>query len=388
MKKRINIKTIGALLIALLLVFTFLSKTVYQYSLPTVNAGSPIKGKLHKIETVKGIAGWSVKGELYAGATGSIAEIMIEKGETVTKGQPLMRLSFSDEEVTSAIEKEYDLQQVDSEIEAAEEACTKLKTLYEAGAVSKSEYETEERNRKALYLKREKLLRDLTRAKNEAALIVSAPEDCVVTDLLVQKGQRVNQGEKVGEYGIFSEFGIECSIPLENNFIKKGDICKVENSSVAFSGTVVNVSAEADKKRVRIQIFEGNRQNSNLDDRVVIEEEHNTGASLGRDAIEDGDAFDIVFEKESPELRILVPNGALKRDGSGYFLYQVKQQKGLLGKEYYVAKLRVYIGDNDADYTVVTEGITFFEPIVVQCDKELKEGDTVVLKNEGDFFKD
>lgn len=66
----------------------------------------------------------------------------------------------------------------------------------------------------------------------------------------------------------------------------------------------------------------------------------------------------------------------------------MKQQKGLLGKEYYVAKLRVYIGDNDADYTVVTEGITFFEPIVVQFDKELKEGDTVVLENEGDFFKE
>lgn len=388
MKKRINIKTVGALLIALLLVFTFLSKTVYQYSLPTVNAGSPVKGKLHKIETVKGIAGWSVKGELYAGATGSIAEIMIEKGETVSKGQPLMRLSFSDEEVTSSIEKEYDLQQVNTEIKAAEEDCTKLKTLYEAGAISKSEYETEERSRNALYLKREKLLRDLNDVKNEAALIVSAPEDGVVTDLLVQKGQRVNLGEKVGNYGSASEFGIECAIPLENDFIKKGDICKVGNSSVEFRGTVVNVSAEADKKKVRIQIPDGNRQNSNLDDGTFFEEERNMGASVERDAIKDGDAFDVVFEKESPESRILVPNGALNRDESGYFLYQVKQQKGLLGKEYYVAKLRVYIGDNDADYTVVTEGITFFEPIVVQCDKELKEGDTVVLENEGDFFKE
>ena len=126
--------------------------------------------------------------------------------------------------------------------------------------------------------------------------------------------------------------------------------------------------------------MENPKINVNSGDEIVI--------IVPEDAIEDGDAFDIVFEKESPELRILVPNGALKRDGSGYFLYQVKQQKGLLGKEYYVAKLRVYIGDNDADYTVVTEGITFFEPIVVQCDKELKEGDTVVLKNEGEFFKD
>lgn len=257
MKKRINIKTIGALLIALLLIFTFLSKTVYQYSLPAVNAGSPVKGKLHKIETVKGIAGWSVKGELYAGATGSIAEIMIEKGETVSKGQPLMRLSFSDEEVTSSIEKEYDLQQVNTEIKAAEEDCTKLKTLYEAGAISKSEYETEERSRNALYLKREKLLRDLSDAKNEAALIVSAPEDGVVTDLLVQKGQRVNLGEKVGNYGTASEFGIECAIPLENDFIKKGDVCKVGNSSVEFRATVVNVSAEADKKRFVFKFLMG-----------------------------------------------------------------------------------------------------------------------------------
>jgi multidrug efflux pump subunit AcrA (membrane-fusion protein) len=383
-----NIKTIGALLIALLLVFTFLSKTIYQYSLPTVSADSPVKGSLHKIENVKGIAGWSAKGELYAEAAGSIEELLVEEGQSVVKGQPLIRLSFSDTEVTSAREKEYEIQQVDSELAAAEEACGKLKTLYEAGAISKSEYEKEDRNRKDLDLKREKLLRDLADVENEAALTVSAPEDCVVTDLLVQKGQRVNQGEKVGSYGTSLAFGIECSISLENDFIQKGDSCKVGNSSLEFIGTVLSVSAETDKKKVRIQIPDENRQKTNLDDAADLEEELNTEASLGRDAINDGDAFDVVFEKESPEARILVPNGALNRDGSGYFLYQIKQRKGLLGKEFYVAKLRVYIGDNDADYTVVTEGITFFEPVVVQCDKELKEGNTVVLENEGDFFKD
>lgn len=393
MKQRMNIKNVGAFLIALLLVFTFLSKTIYQYSLPTVSADSPVKGRLHKVENVKGIAGWSTKGELYAGAAGFIEQILVEKGQTVVKDQPLLRLSFSDTEVTAAREKEYEIQQVDSELAEAEEACEKLKTLYEAGAISKSEYEKEDRSRKDLYSKREKLLRDLTDVKNEAALTVLAPEDCVVTDLLVQKGQRVNQGEKVGNYGTPLTFGIECAIPLENDFIEKGDSCKVGNASLEFMGTVLDVSSEADKKKVRIQIPEmqqksGVDDSSEVDTGLVLEEALNKGAHFGSEAIKDGDSFDVVFEKESPEARILVPNGALNRDSSGYFLYQIKQRKGLLGKEFYVSKLRVYIGDNDTDDTVVTEGITFFEPIVVQCDKELKEGDTVVLENEGDFFKD
>ncbi|MDF2654082.1 MAG: transporter [Bacillota bacterium] len=399
MKQRINIKTIGAFLMALLLVFTFLSKTIYQYSLPTVSADSPVKGRLHKVENVKGTAGWNAKGELYAGAAGFVEELLVEEGQSVVKGQPLMRLSFSDTEVAAAREKEYEIQQVDSELAAAEEACGKLKTLHEAGAISESEYEKEDRNRKNLYAKRDKLLQDLADVKNEAELTVSAPEDCIVTDLLVQKGQRVNQGEKVGNYGTSLAFGIECSIPLENDFIQKGDSCKVGNSSLEFIGTVLNVSTEADKKKVRIQIPEEEQksgvddssevdESSGVNDGLVFEEELNTGASLGSDIIKDGDSFDVVFEKESAEARILVPNGALNRDNNGYFLYQIKQRKGLLGKEFYVAKLRVYIGDNDAEYTVVTKGITFFEPVVVQCDKELTEGDTVVLENEGDFFKD
>ncbi|QHI73537.1 hypothetical protein [Aminipila terrae] len=58
----------------------------------------------------------------------------------------------------------------------------------------------------------------------------------------------------------------------------------------------------------------------------------------------------------------------------------------MLGKEYYVEKLKVYIGDNDNENTIITKGITFFEPVVLLCNKELSAGDTIILENEGDFF--
>jgi hypothetical protein len=99
-----------------------------------------------------------------------------------------------------------------------------------------------------------------------------------------------------------------------------------------------------------------------------------------------GETFDITFEKESTGSYILVPNGTLNMDGDGYFLYQVKQRNGLLGKEFYLEKLRVYTGDSDSDNTVITRGVTFFEPIVSLSDKGISEGDIVKLSNEGDFF--
>jgi hypothetical protein len=99
-----------------------------------------------------------------------------------------------------------------------------------------------------------------------------------------------------------------------------------------------------------------------------------------------GETFDVAFKKESSQSRIMIANGSLYSDSDGYFIYQVKRRDGMLGKEFYLQKLRVYIGDSDDENTVITDGITFFEPIVSISDKSLSDGTVVKLKNEGDFF--
>ena len=85
---------------------------------------------------------------------------------------------------------------------------------------------------------------------------------------------------------------------------------------------------------------------------------------------------------------ILVPNGAVNMDSDGYFVYYIKKRRGILGDEYYADRITVYVGDSDNENTIITRGITFFEPMVLLADKPLSNGDTIKVKNEGDFFVD
>lgn len=360
LKRNVNIKTMGALLIALLLILTFVSKTVYNHNLPIVNATTPVNGKLNKTETVKGIAEWADMVEMYTSMGGTVEAVFVQKGDHVRKGQALASLSLSKDELAKQRDAAYELQQVEMDIRNAEEDCSKTKKLSEEGAVAKSEYEKEFRALQALYAKNQKLLLDNQGNSNTDQLTVYASEDSVISEISIHKGQQVNSGDLVAKCGITKDFEINCSIALDNNFVVQGDTCKLENSSHSFNGTVTEVKVEEEKKKVSIRIQS--------------------------DAVKVGETFDIKFEKKSSKSKILVPNGALNKDRDGYFLYQVKQRKGILGKEFYVEKVKINIGDNDTENTIITKGVTFFEPIVLLCNKELKEGDTVILENEGDFF--
>jgi len=84
---------------------------------------------------------------------------------------------------------------------------------------------------------------------------------------------------------------------------------------------------------------------------------------------------------------VLVPNGALNQDNDGYFVNQIKRRDGILGEEYYLERLDVYIGDSDSKNTAILQGITFFEPIALISDQPIAPGDVISVSNVGDFFE-
>lgn len=359
---KINVKTVGIALFTALLILTFVSKTIYNYSLPVVTATMPLKGKIEKTETVKGIAGWAETAVVYADAGGYVDEIFVKEGDSVTKGQALMKLTLTEDALAKYREKAYELQQLEMDIKNAEEDRNIMKALYEEGAIPEKEYKEKERNLQAMYIKKQKLLLDYNNTMQYSSLTVHAGEDSIVSDITVHKGQKVSEGEAVATCGISLDYKVNCNISMDNNFVMEGDRCRLENSSHSLEGIVTDVTTSETGKDVSVLL-------------------------QSADAMK-GETFDVIFEKESAGSFTLVPNGALNRDSDGYFLYQIKQRKGMLGKEFYVEKLRVYIGDNDNENTVITDGITFFEPVVLFCDKEISEGDIIILENEGDFFAD
>jgi multidrug efflux pump subunit AcrA (membrane-fusion protein) len=191
-------------------------------------------------------------------------------------------------------------------------------------------------------------------------LVLTAPAAGTVLTLDLQAGQFVNANALLARFGVGRAFIIQCELSLDNNFTLVGDPCVLSNTAHTLTGAVTHITPVQNAKKITV--------------------------AIESDQVAAGETFDLSFEKESAQSYILVPNGALNRDAEGYFLYQIKRRDGILGKEFYTVKQRVYIGDADPEYTEITSGVTFFEPVALVSDKPFDEGETIQLKNESACF--
>jgi multidrug efflux pump subunit AcrA (membrane-fusion protein) len=195
----------------------------------------------------------------------------------------------------------------------------------------------------------------------ETHAVVAATTDGTVISLSAVRGETVRAEQLLASIGADGTYEVECNISLDNNFVLPGDTVELSNSTHVVEGTVTKITPTVQNKTVTIEV---------IDPAVIA-----------------GETFDITFEKISDTTYTLVPNGALNQDNDGYFLNQVGRRDGIMGQEYYLERLDVYIGDSDAKNTAIVRGITFFEPIMLISDKPATAGDVVALSNAGDFFE-
>jgi predicted nucleic acid-binding Zn-ribbon protein len=246
----------------------------------------------------------------------------------------------------------------------------------------------------------DKLNLDLQEAAQRRALekcengrAIYAKEDATIISLPISAGQKANEGQLVASCGVTGRFEVLCKVSLENNFIAVGDSCYLQNTSMYVQGKVTKINSTEQVKEITV-LLEANSDDGSEGSAAPAPSPRGMGRfrGFGRQVFGDvndikaGETFDVTFEKESTVSYTLIPNGTLNMDSQGYFLYRVARRDGILGKEFYVEKLRVNIGDSDSDNTAITSGIMFFEPIVSLSDKGFSEGDVVQLSNEGDFF--
>lgn len=416
MKTWMNKKTIGGVFLALILLLTFFSKTIYTYHLPEVTAVKPANGKLSKVETGYGTVKWAEGNSIYIPAQGVVDTIYVNEGEYVEAGQVLFSMKYDREEndwklleIENTI-KRLELEQLDIEnrIESAkspdaealkaQQSLTEAKkyleaanALYEIGSVSAQELNETRNEVNYLTLK----LKNLTKEKAENAIslqheldqkklelenqnilkgpynklqeihrentVMTAPEGGMVISFPIAKGEKVQKDTLAATLGTGNEYYLECPVSLENNYIITGDTCTLSNPSHQVKGTVSSILPTEQEKIVKIRFTADN--------------------------VTAGETFEVLFQKESETTYILVPNAAVCQDNDGYYLKQIKRREGMMGKEYYLDRIDIYIGDSDSKHTVVVQGVTFFEPVLLFSDKTAVTGDVVLLKNVGDFFE-
>ena len=454
--KRDYKKIIGAVVLALLLILIFFSRTIYRYNLPVITAVKPENGRLSKLETSSGIAAWSETENLYAMVGGVVVEVLVKEGDAVDVGQALYRLGFDTDEAGRKLQEiqnsrqkiyteiqnlnlnlqkqtrymddlsgetyeedavsTYELDAVAIDIRRARAELEAMREREKEGEATELDVDKARYALQALYLKQEELARKLEeqteqaqktlegqeksrdsklqdyeadiaalklqlQTKNielsnlalqeepyrntlenfEAYAVVAAPVAGAVISLSAVKGETVRAEQLLASVGAGDVFEVKCSVSLENNFVLPGDTAELQSSSHVVEGIVTKITPTAKSKTVTIE--------------------------LNNASVTAGETFDVTFEKVSDTTYTLVPNGALNQDNDGYFLNQVKRRDGIMGQEYYLERLDVYIGDSDSKHTAIVQGITFFEPIMLISDKPASAGDVVALSNVGDFFE-
>lgn len=401
---------------AAMVVLMFFSKTIYTWHLPKVTAALPKQGQLSKVETGYGTVRWAASDAVYIPEAGTVEEILALEGEYVTAGQPLMQIGYdrdeNDRKVAelannrAAIENEIHRLQVriaaaerpDAEllntrqaVSEAEKDLHAAQVIYEVGGVSEQELRQAGNELNYQRLKLENMLREAaeqqemlrlelaakelelnnlvlqeasylqTQEVHNTQTILTAPSDGMLWELPVSAGDKVGIDTLAARIGTGNEYILECPVALENDFIAPGDSVSLSNASHEITGVVAGVLPDQQQKTVRIRFT--------------------------ADDVAAGETFEVLFRKQATTSYTLVPNAAINRDNSGYYLKQVKRREGIMGREYYLERQDIYIGDSDAQNTAVIQGITFFDPVLVASDKTADAGDTIILENAGDFFE-
>ncbi|MCL2243868.1 MAG: efflux RND transporter periplasmic adaptor subunit [Treponema sp.] len=435
---KLNKKTTGALIFILLVLLLFFSKTIYTYNMPEVTGTRPKRGSLSKLEISSGIAAWADTEMIYASCAGTVGRVFAREGDRVERGQILFEMDFNitaaqrrlaetdnnisrlqadirgsisrlnsiKEALAAAVspsgannlmtdlpdtETESQLPSVSGqeglitiEIARARIALANAQFAYEIGSMSRNDFTNAENNLKALLYKYEADANDIEHSvvlkqidlenlklsretiqeilrdyRNNA--VIRSPADGIILEMPAERGKFFQENILLASIGAGNEFTVECNISLDNNFVNQGDTCELSNASHVLKGTVRRVRPSANAKTVTITLISDN--------------------------VSGGETFNITFEKNSSSSFTLVPNNAINQDNDGYFIYQIKRRKGIMGDEYYLDRLGIFIGDSDHQNTAVLRGITFFEPVVLVSNKALNAGITVSLKNPEDFFE-
>lgn len=196
--------------------------------------------------------------------------------------------------------------------------------------------------------------------KIDQKTFVLAKKDGIITSIPIKAGQFAAENVLLISFGLGDDFEIECDVSISNNFISVGDECKLKNSTNLLTGTVSKVSALEKNKKITINIK--------------------------ADKLEAGESFEIKFAKETEKSYTLIPNSAVNKDTTNYYVYTIKKRDGILGEEYYVEKTNIEVIDTDSKNSAISSEKLFLDPIVILSNKPFSDKGTVVLENEGDFY--
>jgi len=455
--------------IALIILLLFFSKTIYNFSLPKVSVAMPKTGKLTKELEANGIVAFSDIYNIYSSAAGQIEEIQFKHGDFIDSNETIAvfkqvpsetdyerksleflidryknqldasQLEFTalQEEIEVLLDNEtfspdmyspdiysvparelqaaewsIELQETERLIAIQKGETEKANILYEAGVISKADYEAEieeltvleysktqkelqiakqtqemeaqiakqeqdnhkkyEEDRKnhlellrhketelaKVNLSIERIYIDIAEAEAALAMLlnhennnpaIKSEYSGIVVALEKEKGSFVSKGEKIATVGVYNHSFISEIICSKSD----GGFIEVGDSAMVHYGGKNTQSTAV--------VYEIQPESDTLRIKLRFDSEQLTG----------GEYITAKFHQQTANNDVLVPNEAVFREGFNNFVWVVRSKSGTLGTEYYAVKIRVMIADSDFHNTAISKGLEYFEPVVIGSDKDL-----------------
>ena len=410
-KKKWNTKRLlslsGIILLAVLIISAFYftsGKTKLNVDPEKITISEVKKGSFQEFNPVNGIVMPSTTIYLDAAEGGRVEEIYAEDGSFLKKGEPILRLSNSDLELSLAnqetavfdvltqmqntrnnsdqntIRQLNQLAEVDNALAEAERLYKLNKLLFEKKAIGSQEFKSSENNYKyqlrRLNLTRETLKKDSASGKQQVSqmrqsysrmqnalslmrrkvgdLIVRAPVDGQITSLDAEIGQSKNKGERLGQVDVTTGYKVRADI--DEHYISR-----------IFTGleglfTLNSTDYKLRVKKIYSQVNNGRFQ-------VDLEFQGAVPPDIRR-----GQSLQVRLSLSDETQAVLVAKGGFFQQTGGNWIYKVTDD----GTKAY--KSEIQLGRQNPDYYEVLKGLKPGDKVVTSSYENYGDNQELVLK--------
>ncbi|KIC90116.1 efflux RND transporter periplasmic adaptor subunit [Flavihumibacter sp. ZG627] len=336
---------------------------------------------------------------------GRVEEKYVDDGAIMTKGQPILRLSNTDLELSlsnqetqvfnvltqmqisrnnadqNTITRLNQMAEVDNALKEAERVYQANKRLYDQRAIGSQEYKSSE-NLHQYQQKRKALTVDILRKDSISSrqqlnqmqqsfermqnalqlmrrkvgdLVVRAPVDGQLTSLDAEIGQQKNKGERLGQLDVLSGFKVRADI--DEHYISR--IITGLKGSFNFAGKDYALTI----RKVYTQVSGGRFQ-------VDMEFEGEVPKGVRR-----GQTLQVKLALSEEKQAILLPKGGFYQQTGGNWIYKVSED----GSKAY--RVDIQLGMQSPDYYEVLEGLNPGDKVITSSYENFGNNQELILKN-------
>ena len=223
--------------------------------IPTIKAATvaATEGPTPEVLTLTGMIAADQRSDVTADTQGKVINVMIERGQRVKLGQPVIQLDVRTAAL-SAREAQAALQSARVSKQLADEECARTKALLDKGAITKSEFDRQNTQcLNAVEQVAQAQARNDMMSKSVSDGMVRAPFDGTVSEKDVSPGEWVQPGKPLFTLVYDDPLKVELSVPERAVTAVKKDqrveLVSVSQPDKTYAATITRLGAEIGRNR-------------------------------------------------------------------------------------------------------------------------------------------